>query len=186
MLDQFDKRKSDVLDKDDKSFIGEWDDKIKDLCGAINLKEDYYTTSSCSGRILIMKDQEKKGPGVFLWVSHDVINFRILKNVLRKIKHNGFVKFKQEPCIMHVACRTLEKAQELVDKAREVGWKRSGIITTSKRFIVELMSTEKLEFLIMDSGHLLVAEEYLKIVVKKSNENLKRTWEKIEKLEKLI
>jgi len=186
MVDDFLKRKKDVLGKDDKSSKGDWDEMIIELCDKINELNDYYTTSSCAGRIVVMKDEEKKGPGVFLWVSHDLINFRTLKNVLRKVRYNGFVKFKQEPCILHVACRTLEHAQDLVDLAREVGWKRSGIIASRKNFVVELMSTEKLQLLIMDSGQFLVTDEYLKLLVKKSNKNLERTWKKIQNLQKVI
>lgn len=96
------------------------------------------------------------------------------------------IKFKQEPPTLHVACRNLDDAQCLVDKARLAGWKRSGIITTGKRFVVELMSTEKLEFLIMNNNRLLVNNEFLELVVKKSNENLKGGWLKIENLKEMI
>ena len=52
--------------KIDKSSIGKWAEKISGLCGKINSKENYYTTSSCSGRILLLIDQEKKGEDLFL------------------------------------------------------------------------------------------------------------------------
>ncbi len=185
-VDIFDKRKKDVLSKLDKSSKGGWDKKILGLCEKINKKKNYYTTSSCSGRVVVMVDKDRKGPGVFLWASHDLISFKKLKDELNKVNYSGFVKFKQEPAIMHVACRTLKDAQDLVDKAKFVGWKRSGIIASGKRFVVELMSTEKLEFLIMNEGQILVDNSYLELVAKKSNENLKKTWEKIEKLKKSI
>jgi len=184
--DFFLKRKTDILSKLDKSSIGKWDKKIIPLCNKLNKMKDYYTTSSCAGRVVVMVDREKKGPGVFLWVSHDLIKLKELKNELNKVNFSRLVKFKQEPCILHVACRSLEDAQRLVDKAKFAGWKRSGIIATEKRFVVELMSTEKLEFLIMNQGRILVDNPYLELVVKRSNENLRKTWDKIDKLRELI
>ena len=63
--DNFLQRKNDLLNKKDKSSIGKWDEKIATLCEVINKKDNYYTTSSCSGRIVVMVDQEKKGSGLF-------------------------------------------------------------------------------------------------------------------------
>ena len=85
MTDNFNQRKKDVLSKTDKSSIGKWDEKIISLCEKINSKENYYTTSSCSGRILLMIEQEKKGENLFLFVSHDKISFKELKNEIDKI-----------------------------------------------------------------------------------------------------
>jgi len=213
----FDKRKKDILSKKDKSFIGEWDEKIKPLCDKINKKKNYYTTSSCAGRIVLVKDQEKKQPGVFEAVFHDIINFKsfwkklseiaspcseivkkvvnnkgpskfgVTVNKLGKIPRRGQnVKFKQEPCILHVACKDFKDAEGLLKKAQLAGWKRSGIIASGKRFIVEIGGTDKLEFPLMQNGKLVVNDSFLKLVVKKSNENLKKSWLKIDKLKKLI
>jgi len=184
MVNSFEKQKQSCLSKTDKSFKKSWDKKIRGLCEKINKLDKYHTTSSCAGRIVIIKDKEKKQPGLFEYVTHDLINLKKLKNALKGVNFGEFVKFKQEPVLLHVACKDLKSAQFLVDKAKLAGWKRSGIIATSKRFIVELMSTEKLEFLIMNKNRLLVNNSYLEIVVKRSNENLKKTWKKIKRLSK--
>ena len=105
---------------------------------------------------------------------------------LKKIK-KGNIKFKQEPPILHIACRNLEGAKKILDKAREVGFKRSGIISFDKnKVIVELLSTEKIEFPIVDNFRILVDDNFLKIVLKKANENLEKGWRKIEELKKRI
>ena len=52
MTFNFDSTKKDILNKKDKSNIGFIDGKISKLCNLINSKEDYFTTSSCSGRII--------------------------------------------------------------------------------------------------------------------------------------
>lgn len=184
--DNFLRQKQDILSKSDKSHIGEWDRKIINLCEKINKNDNYYTTSSCSGRIVVMLDNEKKGRGLFILVYHDLIGFKKLKSDLDKISKAEMIKFKQEPCILHVACRTLEDAQDILDKAKLSGWKKSGIISSKKRFVVELNGTERTEFLLMNKGKLLVNNEFLEIILKRCNENLKKSWMKIERLKKSL
>lgn len=185
-MDSFQQRKQDVLSKLDKSSIGKWDEKILKLCEKINSLENYYTTSSCSGRILVMQDKEKKGPNLFSLVSHDTIEYENFMKSLPKNFEKLDLKFKQEPLILHVMCKDLEGAKKLLEMAQLSGWKRSGIIFAEKRIAVELLSTEKLEFPLVYDGEFLVDEKFLKVVLKKANENLKRGWKKIQELEKRI
>jgi tRNA wybutosine-synthesizing protein 3 len=187
MTDSFLQRKQDVLSKLDKSSIGKWDEHIVSLCRKINSKENYYTTSSCSGRIILMIDQEKKGKDLFLFVSHDKIIFNQLKKKIEAaLKNDKNVKFKSEPCILHVACKTLKDAEVFYEKGKDAGFKRLGIIGTSHGFTFELNSTEKIEFPIIQDKKLLVDDEFLKIIVDDANKKLEKSWEKIKKLEKLM
>ena len=186
MKNSFNQRKKDILLKSDKSSIGGWDEKIVELCEKINKLDNYYTTSSCAGRAVVMEDVEKKGPGLFLYVSHDKIILEDLKKELGKISSEDVVKFKQEPMILYVACRAIEDAKSLLDKVRDLGWKKVGIIALGKNIVVEINGSEKIEFPIMNKGSLLVKEEFLELIVKKSNDNLERNWSKIQELSKNI
>jgi tRNA wybutosine-synthesizing protein 3 len=187
MIDSFNQRKQDVLSKLDKSSAGKWDEHIVSLCKRINSKENYYTTSSCSGRIILIIDQEKKGEDLFLFVSHEKITFsQLKKEIALAIKKNKNIKFKSEPCILHIACKTLEDAEVLYGKGKDAGFKRLGIIGTSHGFTFELNSTEKLEFPIIQNKNLLVDDNFLKILVEDVNNKLEKSWEKIRKLEKLM
>ena len=96
------------------------------------------------------------------------------------------VNFKQEPCILHIACLNLGDAKRILDKARLAGWKKSGMISCGKRFVVEANSTERLEFPIIKNGKLLVDWDFLKIIVKEANENLEKSWKRIGRLEKMM
>lgn len=183
--DRFSQRKQDILSKKDKSHIGKWDERIVRLCKKINSFDNYYTTSSCSGRIIIISDQDKKAKNLFLKRYHDYLHFEQLKKDLQEIaeKNNKLIKIKLDPCALHVACDNLESANDLINKAKLAGWKKSGIITANKRYIVELNSTERLEFPIINSKEILVNDRFLKILVKRANEKLNKTWEKINILE---
>jgi len=185
-MNNFQQRKKSILNKLDKSSKKSWDKKIVKLCEKINSLENFYTTSSCSSRIVLIVDNAKKGPGLFVKVWHDKINFLELKKSLGGISRKN-IKFKQEPVILHVACESLDDALGFLKKAREVGFKRGGIISgDSKGFVLELIGTEKLEFPIISDGKILVDDKFLELIVKKSNENLKKNWVRIEKLKKIL
>jgi tRNA wybutosine-synthesizing protein 3 len=187
MINSFDKRKKDVLSKLDKSHKNSWDEKISELCNKINSTHDYYTTSSCSGRAILMIEQDKKAENLFISVYHDKISFKKLKEDLSlALKKEKNVKFKLEPCILHISCRSLEAAEEIYDKAKIAGWKKSGIIGTRNGFSTELGGSDRLEFPIISGGKVLVDDEFLKIVVEESNRKLERSWMRIEKMKELI
>jgi tRNA wybutosine-synthesizing protein 3 len=181
-MNSFKQRKKDVLSKVDKSFIGKWDKKVLDVCKKINSLENYYTTSSCSGRIMIIKDFEEKKAGLFKFVSHELVDFEEFIEEVNKIKKGNF-KFKQEAVILHVACKDLESAEKLLVKSFSAGFKRSGIISLGKNIIVEINSTERLEFPLIKNGKFLGNEYFFREILKKANFNLKKGWSKILKLE---
>jgi tRNA wybutosine-synthesizing protein 3 len=186
--DSFQQRKTDILAKLDKSSKQSWDKPIIQLCEKINSLENYYTTSSCSGRIILMIDQDKKEAGLFLKQYHNLTSFNELKTDLKEIskEYKQQIKFKQEACILHVVCRSLENAQKFYDIAKLAGLKKSGIIFSGKRFVLELNSTEKLEFPVIKNKKILVDKEFLNLIITESNKKLKKGWNKIKKLEKLI
>ena len=172
----------------DKSDEGNIDRKILSLVDKINKKEGYYTTSSCAGRVVLMVGQEKKQEGLYLFKSHEKISpgeFRKAISSSAK-KHGGLVYFKMESCILHIACKSLQGAQELLDRAKMAGWKKTGIISAGRRIVCEISSTEKMEMPVADKGRALITGILLKIILKEANIKLERTWKKIKRLEKLL
>ncbi|MDP2925069.1 MAG: hypothetical protein Q8N99_01730 [Nanoarchaeota archaeon] len=186
MQDKFLIQKQKQLSKRDKSNIGEWDKKIIVLCDKINKKKNYYTTSSCSGRIVLLKYSDKKLKDAFLFRTHDKIGFKQLKDALSGININGLVEFQQTSCILHVACRTINDALNLIKLAKEAGWKRSGVMAGGDRFMVELHSTEQISFPVAKDGKILVDDDYIRMIVDIANSKLERVWNKIERLKKLL
>jgi len=183
----FQENKQKQLSKIDKSHIGSWDVKIKELCEKLNKSKNYYTTSSCSGRVVLLKASDSKIKDVFLFRSHREIGLRELKRALGGIgrKYKGVVEFQQTPCILHVACSSLSDAFKIVGMAKLAGWKRSGVMS-DKRNMVELNSTENMSFPVLIEGEILVDDEFLKLVVEIANSKLERVWEKIERLRELL
>jgi len=185
MEDNFLFRKGEQLNKKDRSLKQGWDNKIASLCKKIDSSKNYYTTSSCSGRVILFYDKKEKRDDVFIKVWHEEITLKEIKKALKDVKRNKskeMVYLKHEPCILHVACRDLQHAQKMYDLAKLSGWKRSGIIASEKRYVVELNSTQKLEVPVINKGKLLVSDEFLRVFVKEANKKLKISWENIRRL----
>ena len=69
----FQQQKKKQLSKKDKSGEGKWDKAISSLCKKINKKDDYYTTSSCAGRIALVKGLPEKAKSAFLFKTHNIL-----------------------------------------------------------------------------------------------------------------
>ena len=96
MFDCFSKEKSDFLKKRDKSKKGCVDKDIKEIINIINSRKDYYTTSSCSGRIVLLERLfRKKNESNWIFVKHYKIKFNEIKNHLKnKIKNEIWFNIK--------------------------------------------------------------------------------------------
>ena len=127
-------------------------------------------------------------PSLFLFVTHNKTSFKEIKRELARLgrKSKKLVYFKQEPCILHIACQSIEAAQKLLENAKISGWKKLGIIAIRRRIVVEISSTEKIEMPILNKGKILVSDEFLKLLAKDANSLLERSWEKIKRLERFV
>ncbi|MAH07627.1 hypothetical protein CMI38_05260 [Candidatus Pacearchaeota archaeon] len=184
----FDNSKKSILGKEDKSSIGEVDSRIVGLCDVVNGRDDMFTTSSCSGRVVLIRDSDKKESGLFLFRSHELISFEELKREIERVAgevSSGMVMFKQEPCLLVVSCKDDGVMDWLFGIARNNGWKKSGVLGGKKR-LVELMSSGSLEFPVAKDGRVLVDDSFLKVVVERANRNLVRSWERIGGLKGMI
>jgi tRNA wybutosine-synthesizing protein 3 len=183
-MDSFDQRKKSVLEKEDKASKGSWDERGVDLCNKLNSLENYYTTSSCSGKAVIMEERTGKDGSYYLWTSHGLIILSELKEAIdlirsQKLECEGMVKFKSESPIFFVCCRNVDFAKILLDKAVKAGFKESGIKITNKLVAVEIRSVEKIEFPLIFRGDVLVDDDFLKILVEGVNFRRERGWKKI-------
>ena len=96
----------------DKSKQGFIDKDIGALIGLIN-KSGYKTTSSCSGRIVLLKIPKfgDKQHAEWLYKTHENADSR---EIMKILEENEGLKlyFLQEPPIIHVNCRDMESADK--------------------------------------------------------------------------
>jgi len=156
----------------DKSPQGFIDEDIKDLLKVLNDK-GYKTTSSCSGRVVLITNSGDKGNAKWLFKSHKKVNGNKIFDLVQK---NSPVWFLQEPFILHVKAKDLESAQKLLTVAKNSGLKISGI-TSVKNCTLEIRGTERMETLLDKS----CGKEYLSVLVKEANKKLQKTKERMNK-----
>lgn len=153
------------------------DEKITDFCLFIAKTKNYFTSSSCAGRIALigMKKNENKKDSYFHAKWHSPVSFKEFMNALkRKSKFNLW--FKLEPFIYHIGCKNLKNAIKVLEAMRKAGIKRGGIMVAKEgKFIIELQGTQELSFLVKENNEIKlnkkVLKEYLDLANKKLEKN---------------
>ncbi|MEM1508873.1 MAG: hypothetical protein QXY49_03185 [Thermofilaceae archaeon] len=155
---------------------GKVDPDIIELLSIINYHPDYYTTSSCSGRIQVSASETPGEKGIMVVVAkwHRPIEKYELDKVTRYAKYPSLWLSVQGP-IMHIVCRTLDAAQFLLITARNSGLKHSGIQGVGKRAVVEIVSSDRIEMPLKLSGVDCINPHVLAYLIDKVNTVLLRS-----------
>ena len=138
----WDNEKKCFLNKADQSKKGSIDEKVLPLLQTINSHPDYYTTSSCSGRIYFWRGTGKKNETEWIKVSHGLITEEFF--YLEEKQKSGLVWLRFEPFIIHICCRDLNHANALLNLAKKI-YKKSYILSASNKIIVEIHGSEFVE-----------------------------------------
>ncbi|MFW6046920.1 MAG: tRNA wybutosine-synthesizing 3 family protein [Candidatus Woesearchaeota archaeon] len=180
------KEAKDFLDGEgeDKSTKGSVDKQILPLLKVINDIPYFYTTSSCAGRINLISSNSKKRESKWLFMSHDEISLHKTKEITDYLNLDyESIWFKMESPILHVCASSVNRADEFISLAKFCGLKRSGIMSASKRIMIESFSTENVEVPLRYNNKVLIKSDlsnYVESLIKISNERLKRSRKKLD------
>ncbi|XP_061099400.1 tRNA wybutosine-synthesizing protein 3 homolog isoform X3 [Conger conger] len=172
--------KKQCLNKIDFSKKGSVDEDITNIVSVLNDSEKYFTTSSCSGRIIVIDggcnsytqspnmdvatlkskvsdclDVQKQNCS-WLFVTHQKCQKTDLVTALER--SCGDVIFKFEPFILHVQCRQLGDAQ-----------------------LLAVRSTHCLEVPLSRKGQVLVSSDYIEFLVEVANQKMIENLRRIER-----
>lgn len=164
---------------------GEVDQDIISLLDSINSSDRFITLSSCSGRIGVLDSPEPgdKLNSTFLAKWHHAIEPRQLVETAKQGQQTTWLI--NNPPILHIACKNMESAGELMEMANNAGFSRSGIISLKKN-IVEISSHESMELPVSRESTLLIGETSIETVVELANEKLEKGKEKLARLEDIL
>jgi tRNA wybutosine-synthesizing protein 3 len=163
-------------------------EEVKEIIDKINSFEDFFTTSSCSGRIslICLPEIGAKREAKFIGKWHCSVNG---DEVVKAIKSGASAPEKGElwllsqAPILHVACKSLREATALLKIAIEAGFKYSSIKAISKgKVMIEIMSTERMDVPLGKDGMLFCSEDYIDFIVSKANFMLRRGKNKLKRL----
>ncbi|XP_016072302.1 PREDICTED: tRNA wybutosine-synthesizing protein 3 homolog isoform X1 [Miniopterus natalensis] len=182
---EFRRWKAQSLNKADLSRKGSVDEGVAELVQLLNAREQYFTTSSCAGRILLLDGningfEVQKQNCCWLLVTHKPC---VKDDVIVALKKaNGDAVLKFEPLVLHVQCRQLQDAQLLHSVAIDSGFRNSGI-TVGKRgkTMLAVRSTHGLEVPLSHKGKLMVTEEYIDFLLKIANQKMEENKKRIER-----
>lgn len=182
MEKRFSQWKKQCLNKLDLSKKGSVDEDIAHVVSLLNSFEEFFTTSSCSGRIILIdgapdSSDVHKQNCFWLFVSHQKCKSDDLISALANSSGEAVLKF--EPFVLHVQCRRLEDAQLMHSVAINSGFRNSGLtVGKTGKIITAVRSTHSLEVPLSHAGKLLVDHEYIhfltQIANQKMEENLRR------------
>ncbi|MDI3475269.1 MAG: tRNA wybutosine-synthesizing protein 3 [Thermococcaceae archaeon] len=161
------------------------DHDIIPLLEKINALQNYFTTSSCSGRISVMEMPHfgDKVNSVWLGKWHREVTVEEVFEAVGKHR-SGQLWFLVRSPILHVGARTLEDAVKLLNLAIGLGFKYSNIKSVShKKLVVEIRSTERMDVPLGENGELWVDEAYIKKIVNLANAQVRRFKGKLKRLE---
>lgn len=120
----------------DKSKKGSIDTCLRDIINIINSKKNYFTTSSCSGRIYVYNLKTifaKKHEFDVIYTTHEKAKVSdVLKELEKPENKKKELWLKMESFILHIACKTLFDALALLKLANSLGLKHSGIMGISR------------------------------------------------------
>ncbi|XP_029330960.1 tRNA wybutosine-synthesizing protein 3 homolog isoform X2 [Mus caroli] len=156
---EFGRWKAQSLSKADLSRKGSVDEDAVEVVELLNSREEFFTTSSCAGRILLL-DGSAEGSGVqkqhccWLLVTHKPCARDDVMAALKGATSEAVLKF--EPFILHVQCRTLQDAQTLA-----------------------VRSTHGLEVPLTHKGKLMVTEEYIEFLLTIANQKMEENKRRI-------
>lgn len=119
---------------------GEADKEIMDLVRIINKKEEYVTSSSCAGRILLLEGTVKGDARHYVkW--HSLPAKKEIENAVKNYKGKKILWLRVEPFILHVFAKDFGSAMEFMRMVKNAGVKRGGIQYSRNFCFIEIQGT---------------------------------------------
>ncbi|XP_076018478.1 tRNA wybutosine-synthesizing protein 3 homolog [Genypterus blacodes] len=185
MENTFSQWKKQRLKRLDLSKKGSVDEEIVHVISLLNGCEEYFSTSSCSGRVILIdtapeSSAVQKQNCVWLFVSHQKCNSDDLMSALDRSTGDAVLKF--EPFVLHVQCRRLEDAQLMHSVAINSGFRNSGLtVGKTGKIIAAVRSTHSLEVPLSHQGRLLVGRDYINFLIQMSNQKMEENIRRIQR-----
>ena len=115
---EFLNNKQQTLSQIDRSKKGSIDAPIVALIDQINTSPQCYTTSSCSGRIIVFSEKEGENKLNCKWIftSHKECTLEEVMQALRdKVTYEDkVITLKFEPLILHICCTDMESSKAIM------------------------------------------------------------------------
>ena len=170
--------------------LGKIDPQLVSFLDSFNSElKNYYTASSCAGRIMLIaippKVEKSKKHSYFVMRWHRTVKTEEILNHLEEYEDKEKILWlKQEPFIFHFVAKNIYYAQGILEFAKKrMNIKRGGIFSLKDgRIMVEILHTPHLSVpvKIYDGGWKKISKTYLKEILKIANLQLEENYKKLE------
>ncbi|MET1128377.1 MAG: hypothetical protein ABWW70_03570 [Thermoproteota archaeon] len=164
--------------------IGYLDTDILEILVELFARPKSFPKSSCSGRITLIDADYPwvKGETSTIFKSHAPISVEDVERVL-KAPYTSRLWLSVQGPIYHVYVADLDEARELLNAAREAGFKHSGIMVLGRGMhLVEVRTGVRADILVADPGGLLLPRAELERAVEVANDVLAQAKERNRRL----
>ncbi|MCX6774353.1 MAG: hypothetical protein NTY68_05160 [Candidatus Micrarchaeota archaeon] len=174
-------RKSSLRGLNDAKLEGKADEKAFALIDAVNALDNYVTTSSCSGRVMILSLEKHKKDAKMQSRWHGKVNADEIEIAISEYAGEKKLWLKAEPFILHIACRDIESGIKMLKACKNAGIKRFGLqAMKDDKYLIEIIGTGK-----MDIPLECCSVDYVKFA-KLANDILESNWKRMEILKEEI
>jgi tRNA wybutosine-synthesizing protein 3 len=167
---------------------GKMDLEFIPLCDFITTTKEFFTSSCCAGRIVLvgLDKKESKKESAFHRKWHRKVSFDEVKEGVEKYA-GEVLWFKQEPFIFHVVASNLENAKKLLVASGNAGAKKSGInVAKEGKFLIEMLGAHNITLPIKENGKIMISDNALNYIVKKANQKFVKNQQALKKLAREI
>lgn len=168
--------------------IGYLDWDILDVLQKIFEFPEYFTLSSCSGRISLVDAVMpwERDESTVIFKKHSPIKVAELERLLEQRAVRTMWLVVTGP-IIHVSSRSMSDALRILKIARDAGMKHSGIISSSRKgIVVELVSGVHVSAPLKIGGQALVRSHSLPLLVSLANKALLEGKERLNRLRTVL
>ncbi|MDD4250637.1 MAG: hypothetical protein PHX27_00415 [Candidatus ainarchaeum sp.] len=166
---------------------GKMDLEFIPLCEHISKTKNYFTSSCCSGRIVLigLDKKEKKQESVFHRKWHRKVKFDELKKGIDSFD-GSVLWLKQEPIILHLGTNNIINSKIILQICEKIGIKKFGIkVVKDGKQIIELVGTHQINIPVKEDK-IQIDDKYLKYIVKKCNQKFDKNIKMLKLLTKEI
>jgi len=168
---------------------GEADKAIVPLCNYLFSLKHFFTSSSCSGRIILLgvDEAERKGNAFFHRKWHETVKPDEAWQALQENVKGKSIWLKQEPFIIHIEADSLKNIEKILELCRKAGIRRYGLQVIKKgKCMVELQGSQYLSVPVIEKGKLMIGKDYFDYLIGKANEKFLKNEKARNRFELLI
>lgn len=150
---------------------------------------NFFTTSTCSGRITLMdlNENESKKENVFYRKWHSTVKFSDVWKGIEAYSSNGNLWLRQDAFVYVIGTNTWENVKKLIRACQEAGVKRYGVHHfEDEKILMEIFGTQNMSIPLMVRGKMIADKKAVSEWVKIANRKWKQNEAKRKQFEKIL